>query len=65
MPRPTRRLRLIAPGLSDRLLRVKKVMGSPNFCCDCVDSAAAVDWVRIMDVADGDGEERESNDIRE
>ncbi len=66
MPRPTRRLRLIAPGLSARLLRVRKVMGSPSGWF--VDGAGAdVDWVRMLLVSradDGDfGDDRESNDM--
>lgn len=59
-----RRLRLIAPGLSARLLRVRKVMGSPRFW----DGAAAVDWARILDSSDDEdllGVDRESIDICE
>mmetsp|Transcript_4906 Transcript_4906/g.6178 ORF Transcript_4906/g.6178 Transcript_4906/m.6178 type:complete len:130 (-) Transcript_4906:53-442(-) len=67
MPRPTRRARLTAPGLSARLLRVRKVMGSPS--CDFWGAAAAVDWVRILlDNNDDDGDfvdDRESNDMCE
>ena len=66
MPRPTRRARLTDPGLSARLLRVRKVMGSPSFVfCG---AAAVVDWVRILDNNDGDGDfvnDRESNDMCE
>lgn len=68
MPLPTRRLRLIAPGLSDRLLSVRKVMGSPSCCCRdrCIE---AVDWARRLDNISGDGdsneEERESRDMCE
>jgi len=61
MPRPTRRLRLIAPGLSERLLRVRKVMGSPTSGCCCAD---VDDWVRILDNNSGFvGDDRESNDM--
>lgn len=67
MPRPTRRARLTAPGLSARLLRVRKVMGSPS--CDFWGAAAAVvDWVRILDNNNDDGDfvnDRESNDMCE
>lgn len=66
MPRPTRRARLTAPGLSARLLRVRKVMGSPS--CDFWGAAAAVDWVRILlDNNDDDDfvDDRESNDMCE
>mmetsp|Transcript_26640 Transcript_26640/g.45356 ORF Transcript_26640/g.45356 Transcript_26640/m.45356 type:complete len:132 (+) Transcript_26640:145-540(+) len=67
MPRPTRRARLTAPGLSARLLRVRKVMGSPS-CCFW-GAAAAVDWVRILlDNNDDDGDfvdDKESNDMCE
>mmetsp|Transcript_28837 Transcript_28837/g.42393 ORF Transcript_28837/g.42393 Transcript_28837/m.42393 type:complete len:129 (-) Transcript_28837:54-440(-) len=65
MPRPTRRARLTAPGLSARLLRVRKVMGSPS--CDFW-GAAVVDWVRILDNSDDDGDfvdDRESKDMCE
>jgi len=51
MPRPMRRLRLIAPGLSARLLRVRKVMGSPSFVWDGA-AAADVDWARLLDSSD-------------
>ena len=47
MPRPTRRARLTAPGLSARLLRVRKVMGSPSGCFR--DFCDADDWARILD----------------
>mmetsp|Transcript_28613 Transcript_28613/g.44220 ORF Transcript_28613/g.44220 Transcript_28613/m.44220 type:complete len:129 (+) Transcript_28613:711-1097(+) len=67
MPRPTRRARLTAPGLSARLLRVRKVMGSPS--CDFWGAAAVDDWVRILlDNNDDDGDfvdDRESNDMCE
>ncbi len=64
MPRPTRRLRLIAPGLSARLLRVRKVMGSPSGWFVDGDGAD-VDWVRMLVVDNNadDGDDSESNDM--
>lgn len=61
MPRPTRRARLTAPGLSARLLRVRKVMGSPSGCFR--DFCDADDWARILDTDtnDGDDDDRDSN----
>jgi hypothetical protein len=49
----------MAPGLSDRLLRVRKVIGSPSCCFGDTADTADVDWVRVV------MDDSESIDIRE
>ena len=61
MPLPTRRLRLIAPGLSVRLLRVRKVMGSPSSAVFCAVSAA-VDWARLLADDSNEGDDNNERD---